>query len=518
MELYGHNLPTYRELCGKLMESNKCALIQATGTGKSFILMMLIGSVFKGLRVVYAVPNIAIAQSIQLYDEWQFDNVEFVTYTGLKNLSGHVDLLVLDELHRAGARLWNTYVRSAMSMADYVVGMSATPFRFLDGRRDMAKELFGDNIVYGPDIQEAVSKGILPGFDYVAILSESRVEIDYSILKKTDPVRCKGLRLDEYNLSERIKKYIRPEHRKIIVFYPDSAALEQSDIDLRNWFGDVNIYSLYSKQSKVVNKKNLDGFNRCSNRCILRAVDMVNEGMHLKGVSVAVFARKTVSGNVFIQQIGRILSASNKKVRPVIIDLVENYKNIRVLSTTFRESAKTKVRGSSLYKEQPNATEVLISYDDVLLDLEDVMSKITDKWTEEEDNVLRKYYPVEGKRCYIRLEGKTERECIKRVRLLGIEHTKLWSSEEDDILRRYYPSDKDSVWKRLPGRTQSAINRRADKLGLIPKWTAEEDLLLMLHWESMGLDMHPMLPRHGFVEIVNRAKKLGLKSNKNDPV
>lgn len=516
MELYGHNLPTYKELCGKLMENNKCALIQATGTGKSFILMMLLGTVFKGLRVVYAVPNIAIAQSIQLYDEWEFDNVEFVTYTGLKKVEGHIDLLVLDELHRAGARLWNTYVRQSMGLADYVVGMSATPFRFLDGRRDMAKELFGDSIVYGPDIQDAVIRGILPGFDYVAILSESQVEIDYSMLKKTDPVKCKGLRLDEYNLAERVRKYVRPEHQKIIVFYPDSEALEQSDIDLKNWFGNVEIYSLYSKQSKSVNRKNLDDFNNCSSRCVLRVVDMVNEGMHLKGVSVAVFARKTVSGNVFIQQIGRVLSASNKRVRPLIIDLVENYKNIKVLNTTFSESVKTKVRGSSLYREQPNATEVLVSYDDVLLDLEDVMSKITDKWTEEEDSTLRKYYPLEGKRCCVRLNGKTEKECLKRIRLLGLEHSRLWTKSEDDILKRYYQSDKENIWKKLPGRTQSAIDRRADKLGLIPKWTPEEDLLLMKNWESQGLYMHTMLTRHSFKEIIGRAKKLGLKNKEYD--
>lgn len=40
---------------------------------------------------------------------------------------------------------------------------------------------------------------------------------------------------------------------------------------------------------------------------------MLNEGVHISGVNVAIFARRTVSGNVYMQQIGRVLSASKRK-------------------------------------------------------------------------------------------------------------------------------------------------------------------------------------------------------------
>lgn len=515
MILYAHNENTYIEACDKLFTNNKCAIIQATGTGKSYITMMFLDSVFKGLRVIYAVPTMAIAESIQMYDEWHFDNVEFVTYSSIDKVEGHIDLLILDELHRAGARTWFINIQKKMLQASYVIGLSATPLRFLDGRRDMAQELFGDSVVYGPDITKAISDGILPSFDYVAILSESRIEYEYNKLSWQDKIKVSGLRLDEYNLGERIKKYIKPEHKKIIIFYADSQGLEQSDPDIENWLGDVKVFSVYSKQTRAENKRNLREFNLCSERCVLRAVDMLNEGVHISGVNVAIFARRTVSGNVYMQQIGRVLSASKKKVHPVIIDLVENYRNIKILDTVFKDSKVkvTKTRGSkiSIHKDTSNATEVLISYDDVLLELEDVLAKVKNVWTDEEDAILKKYYEREGKKCFIRIKDKTDKECSKRVRLLGLTANRYWTEEEDGILRKYYRVNKEDVWRLIPGRTQASIDRRADKLGLIDKWTAEEDLLLMRNWEDKGLSMHPMLPRHGFKEIIERAKRLGLQ-------
>ena len=273
---------------------------------------------------------------------------------------------------------------------------------------------------------------------------------------------------------------------------------------------------MYSKQTRSENKRALREFNLCKDRCVLRAVDMLNEGVHIAGVHVAIFARRTVSGNVYMQQIGRILSASNKKIRPVIIDLVENYRNIKILDTVFKDSKvhirKTRGTNQLIRRDTSNATEVLISYDDVLLELEDVLSKVKNVWTDEEDAILKKYYEREGKKCFIRIKDKTDKECSKRVRLLGLTANRYWTEEEDEILKQYYRINKEDVWRLIPGRTQASIDRRADKLGLIDKWTAEEDLLLMKNWEELGLSMHPMLPRHSFKEIMDRAKRLGLQA------
>jgi superfamily II DNA or RNA helicase len=250
----------------------------------------------------------------------------------------------------------------------------------------------------------------------------------------------------------------------------------------------------------------------------MKVVDMANEGIHLKGVKLLVFARKTVSGNVFIQQLGRAMRAFDTGTRPLILDLVKNYSNIKVVKesvqsyTEVRHYARSKGDASSDTEEENvvPVTQVLISYDDVLLDLEDILAKVTNKWSDADDALLTEYYSKEGSEVYRRFKDKTKEECIKRARVLGLTRSRGWSAEEDEIIRQNYKNNKSSIWELLPGRTQAAIDRRADKLGLLDKWTPEEDLLLMKKWETEGLAMHTDLPRHSFKEIIERAKKFGL--------
>ena len=103
--LYPHNRKTFELAYKKLVESGRCAIIQATGTGKTFIAMEFLDTLFDGLDVVYVVPNMSIAQGILMYEDWVYSNVRFVTYDGLKGLGRIPDVLVVDELHRAGAPL-----------------------------------------------------------------------------------------------------------------------------------------------------------------------------------------------------------------------------------------------------------------------------------------------------------------------------------------------------------------------------------------------------------------------------
>lgn len=514
MELYNHNKTTYERALVNLREHKECAIIQATGTGKTFITMALLDSIFKDMSVLYVVPTLSIAQSIELNDDWNYSNVTFETYANLVNVSDTYSVVVFDELHRSGARTWLPQVTRIKRNVKYSLGLSATPWRFLDNKRNMAEELFGSCVVYGPDIEEAINSGILIGFDYIAILSEVTEYVD--LIENYNPsleirARLSGLNLSEYNLAQRIQSNIDEQTRKWVVFYADTDSLEQGDTDIKNWLGDVPIYQLTSRQTQKVNKENLSAFNTTCGTCVIKAVDMLNEGVHLDGVTGIIFARKTVSGNVFLQQLGRALSASNKTVRPKIIDLVENYNNIKVLKAGIPHS-RTVGQGFGKKEENVlNITQVLISYDDVFLELEDILAKVTDKWTDWEDIVLREYYLTEGLEVYRRLSDKTKSDCSKRAKLLGLTRNATWTKEEDDVVKKYYVHEKNTIWKRLPGRTQSAIDSRAYKLGVIAKWTADEDLLLMKEWAKEGLSLLQKLPRHDLTDIYERAGKLGLR-------
>lgn len=82
-------------------------------------------------------------------------------------------------------------------------------------------------------------------------------------------------------------------------------------------------------------------------------------------------------------------------------------------------------------------------------------------WTEDEDNILQEYYPKEGGLVCHRLPGRTRNACKNRaqyIRLQPYEEHKLsrWTEEEEAILKEYYPTEREAVHLRLPGRTASA--------------------------------------------------------------
>ncbi len=62
-------------------------------------------------------------------------------------------------------------------------------------------------------------------------------------------------------------------------------------------------------------------------------------------------------------------------------------------------------------------------------------------FTDEEDELIKKYYPKEGEDVYKRLDNKTKEQCRQRVKRLGISSSSyaVWTDEEDKILKDKYP-------------------------------------------------------------------------------
>ncbi len=150
-----------------------------------------------------------------------------------------------------------------------------------------------------------------------------------------------------------------------------------------------------------------------------------------------------------------------------------------------------------------------------------------ERWTDEEKDIIREYYPSEGNAVLKRLPGKTKRQLIGHTFNKGIyysDHEKKfdvveWSDDEDGILRKYYPSEGSKIIARLPGRTPNAIKTRASFLGLKYRnsgrnsWTDEDIRILKEYFQTEG--------SHGVYERLNgrftnsaisvKASRLGLK-------
>ena len=109
IELFAHNRSAYQEIRVFWGQSNRVAVVQPTGTGKSYLIAKAV-SEFVGRNVVVMAPSNYILDQLRSKIPWVSKHTRFLTYAkGCLLGSAEVaaltpSLLVLDELHRCGAR------------------------------------------------------------------------------------------------------------------------------------------------------------------------------------------------------------------------------------------------------------------------------------------------------------------------------------------------------------------------------------------------------------------------------
>ena len=91
------------------------------------------------------------------------------------------------------------------------------------------------------------------------------------------------------------------------------------------------------------------------------------------------------------------------------------------------------------------------------------MANTKKRWTADEIEILRKYYPAEGDQVCERLSGRTAKSCRIQASKMEIsknisssatvqndvKYVRLWTEAEDKILREYYAAEGSKVRYRL---------------------------------------------------------------------
>ena len=372
LNLYEHNEETSSKVFDAFNKDEKrVAIVQATGTGKSYVALNLLLK-YKDKKALYIVPSNAIIEHLKeiisknnLSIEKDFPNLEFRTYQSLINLSKEelsklkVDLLVTDELHHLGAPVWGKRINDIVEthpdmllfgMTAYTVRDRATSYE-----RDMTNpdtdELFSGKVVSYYDLCDAMIDGVLPKPIYKSayINLESFAEelekyLDDPKLSKKDYLECKKLIEDTKRqitkapgIKEMVRKNIKP-NGKYIYFCPPLSEENKNDIDtimneVREWFSDydVEFYKTTSKNQEqgkqnrdaFYNDLDLDGNSTKHKLRIMFAINQYNEGVHAPGVDGVILGRSTSSDIVFFEQIGRALS-----VKENTKEKYEDYQNL----------------------------------------------------------------------------------------------------------------------------------------------------------------------------------------------
>ena len=101
------------------------------------------------------------------------------------------------------------------------------------------------------------------------------------------------------------------------------------------WFAKVNpvvaVYEAYSDDpntDKAFADFKADESNKLK---LLFCIDMLNEGVHVEGISGVILFRPTISPIVYKQQIGRALTAGDNAT-PLILDIVNNFEGLCSIS------------------------------------------------------------------------------------------------------------------------------------------------------------------------------------------
>ena len=396
------------EKTDEIFEKERFAsVILPTGGGKSFVAISQLMK-HKDEEILYLAPQNEILEQMKDYiikyihgpvntigrtkDEIIsdiFPNINFCTYAGLlsKDAKETIDkkygFIVLDELHRTGAKEWGEKLNNLLDNQDKttkVFGITATPRRDVDGK-NMANEIAerlgytnrdavnGKHIAMNMSLINAIRMGLVVNPKLVSCeyslktdgsLDELKEKIDY-----IEDEKEKNEKLEKYNnlrkklnsakgISEILQENVK-KGGKYIVFLPIIDQIEDEDGNvigrmkskdkiqeyekqIAEYFKDSNIkprfHSMLGEYGDKQNKKRLEEFQNANTDCteLMLVMNKANEGLHIDKLDGIIWLRPLDENSriLYLQQLGRVIysedldNPTKDEDRPIVIDLVNN--------------------------------------------------------------------------------------------------------------------------------------------------------------------------------------------------
>ena len=368
LRLFEHNEKAYRAAVRMMEQYGKAAIVHPTGTGKSYIAFKLIEDNPEKI-VIWLSPSEYIFKtqldSLKKNDpDLSLANLRFYTYAKLmcctqaqleKIAAQKPAYIILDEFHRAGAECWGESTVALLRLCPdaKLLGLTATNIRYLDNNRNMAEELFDGHVASEMTLGEAVVRGILPAPKYVTTVYQYQKTLA-KYQARVDNLRTPGIQDVNQKYLDALRRaleqaegldlvfqhHITQTSGKYIVFCANKEHMDEMVSHVPEWFSGVNpnvaVYEAYSDDPNT-NKAFADFKMDTSSRLkLLFCIDMLNEGVHVEGISGVILFRPTISPIIYKQQIGRALTAGDNTT-PLILDVVNNFEGLTSISSLQNE-------------------------------------------------------------------------------------------------------------------------------------------------------------------------------------
>ena len=380
--LLSHNKTAYQKVMRAFETADRTCVVHPTGTGKSY-LIAAISELFK--KVLILGPNTFVLDQVHSVLKWRKRGVEYMTYQTLnltENPHTDYDLICLDEFHRTGAPEWGAAVDRLLELNTEakVFGTTATHIRYLDNERNMADELFHGNIASYITIAEAWNQSILPIPRYVSGLfrwdktvsdAQERIERSRSLSDKEKRKRIfrlsnAKLRWElSYGMPTILKKHLDKDARRVIVFCGNIESLEQMRDEVVGWFREAGftVASTCIMHSDLTDREQREQMDRFEDDTdgkgvkLMFSVNMLNEGIHVPNVNAVLMLRTTSSRIIYMQQMGRCLTAANT-AKPLVLDMVDNITTTTAIKGLLDEFDAIEIPQAEREDREPRKFEV----------------------------------------------------------------------------------------------------------------------------------------------------------------
>lgn len=453
--LLSHNETAYKKVMRAFGSADRTCVVHPTGTGKSYLIAAVSES-FK--KVLILGPNTFVLDQVHSVLKWRKRGVEYMTYQTLnltENPHTDYDLICIDEFHRAGAPEWGAAVDRLLELNTEakVFGTTATHIRYLDNERNMADELFGGNIASHITIAEAWNQNILPIPRYVSGLfrwdktvgeAQERIERSRSLSDKEKRERIfrlsnAKLRWElSYGMPAILKKHLDKDARRVIVFCGSIEGLGQMHDEVMGWFREAGftVASTCIMHSELTDREQREQMDRFEDDTdgngvkLMFSVNMLNEGIHVLNVNAVLMLRTTSSRIIYMQQMGRCLTAANTE-KPLVLDMVDNITTTTAIKDLLDEFDAIEIPQAESEGREPRKFEVK----DYTLGVRDLIEKLVPQqvvMTAEERLALVKQFIADNDRQPI--QGK-DKEMFAHWRWLCMYAA---DNEEVKALRRKY--------------------------------------------------------------------------------
>ena len=422
-QLHEHNQKTYENICRMYGEGiQRVAVVQPTGSGKSLLMAKLIEDNSDSRFFILSTSHKINDQFKSKLNEDALKRIDFNIYCNMPNMKQETmeglqpDYILLDEMHRALAKEWSKGIKRLLEMYPdaKVLGLSATPIRYLDRCRNVVNELFGGKLACDMGLSQAILDGILPMARYVCGVYSFQKDAE-SLNKKiekscnSDEEKKELLKelkvlkenLDKANgVSDIFKKYIVNGNEKFVVFLKNTTHLRDMKPVMEKWFTDAGfdarLYEVHSKNAD--SDKEFQAFKEDTEDGIIKlclSIAMVTEGIH-GDIDGVIMLRDTISPNMYFQMIGRAFSCGKKTI-PLIFDLVANSQFISDVADNFPNELRGEIeKRKEICEKEGKEYEVGFDVDefivmDYFMDVVSGFRKIEERLESDWENGLKHF-------------------------------------------------------------------------------------------------------------------------------